>query len=175
MLSGFGFSLAEADVSSVRFENANVFVTLVFSERSGELHFGIGLLDDLYNGQERPFNLGEVRVVEPSIDREFTFLQAMTPESYQSSVSRVASILHDYGVGALKGNRAAFHSLAELRETESSRYMTEMEFRHARAEAANAWNERKFARFVELMEPFRDSLSKSEEKKLTIAKSSLSN
>jgi hypothetical protein len=98
-----------------------------------------------------------------------TFLQASTPEAVRNAVARAAGLLQPHARVALRCDPAWWDRLL-LWRSEDARLANEQEdLRRARGTAEQAWRERDWGRFVELLQPFRDSLTDAERKKLRYA------
>ncbi len=78
LLRTHNFECVRANECYLRFESKNVFAEVLFDcHRTLELDFTVGLLDDLYDGEERPFHLGEmIRYSDPIAGKDYRLLEA---------------------------------------------------------------------------------------------------
>ena len=169
--SDHSFSCVNANEYSVRYESDTVFVSVRFDNgRSFELDVEIGLRGVLYDGQERPFNLGEVLRLKGVEEKEgYTFLQASTQQRLENAINRLSSLLKLYATDLLDGNRFVFKSLADLRLKEGEEYALKRDLKLIRSEVKKAWKEKDFAKVVNLYSPIKSHITAAEKKKLEYA------
>lgn len=171
----YGFQCASSSEHCVRYENDRVFVNVRYDkERSYELDVEVGQKNVLFNGQERPFNLGEVlRLKEVEAKEQYTFLQASNQQDLVGAIRRLASLLDIYASELLQGDQFAFKALANLREREGRQYALEKELQFIRSDADKAWEAKDYAKMVRLYSPVEQLLTPAEKKKLEYAKKHL--
>ena len=171
VLERFGFETTSVESHCIRFESDRVHLTLSYGLKFPEVRLGVGLLNEVFNGRERPFFLDEiVRLADPTIDSRNTLCQASTLDRLRNALSRISTMLVEYGSDALLGRYGKFKELASLRDRECAEYKSEMELRAARPRADAAWKEKDYGKYVTIMQPFFDYLTASETKKLVLAK-----
>lgn len=175
LISQYGFKCKQADLCYLRFESDTVFAEVHYDcHRSYEIDFSIGLLDDLYDGKERSFYLGElIRLADPGNKEGYKSMQAGTSEKVIRLVSEIAGLTEKYAKDFLSGNKFCFKKLSDFREKECNQYALEIELKNIRKAVQEAWERKDYARIVRLYEPVKDHISRSEYKKLEYSRKHL--
>ena len=168
LVNEYGFRCTKSDTYYLRFESKIVFVELYYDDqRSFEMDFSIGLLDDLYEGKERPFYLVElVKYSAPNDDEDYRLIQASTPEKIAQLLPKLANLVKTYAKEFLSGNKTRFKDLSYFRENRSNQYAMGKTLKDVRAAARKAWENEDYARVIELYEPVKKYITPSERKKL---------
>ncbi len=171
LISEYNFRCVEATNYIVRFEDDKVFVSVRYdASRSYELDVEVGQLNVLFNGQERPFNLGEILRLAGVAEKEnYTFFQASELSILVNCVTRLASLLSTYAVDFLQNNKFSFKRLSDLREKECNQYELETKLTCIRKEVQIAWKNKDYSKVAELYKPVEYAISDAERKKLTFA------
>jgi len=171
LVTDYRFRCINATNYAVRFESDEVFVVVHYdADRSYELDVEIGELNILYNGQERPFNLGEVLRLEGVAEKEkYTLFQASTLPALSNCVAKLSSLLSAYAVELLQHNKFTFKRLSDLRKKECDQYELEVNLAHIRREVQIAWKNKDYAKVVKLYKPVESAISDAEKKKLAFA------
>lgn len=177
LVADYRFRCVKATNYAVRFESDEVFVVVHYDAgRSYELDVEIGELNILYNGQERPFNLGEVLRLEGVAEKErYTLFQASTLPALSNCVAKLSSLLSVYAVELLQHDKFAFKRLSDLREKECDQYELEAKLAHIRREVQIAWRNKDYAKVAKLYKPVESAISDAEKKKLAFAEKQLTN
>ncbi len=172
LTSKYGFRCKSSTSDFVRYESDKVFVVVHFdSIRSYEIGVEVGQLEALYNGQERPFNLGEILRLEGVAEKEnYTIFQADTSAALESGLSRLALLLSSYAVDYLQNDRFSFKRLSDFREKECNQYELETRLVHIRKEVRKAWENKDYVKVVELYKPVENAITAAEKKKLDFAR-----
>ena len=172
LISAYQYQCIISSEECVRYENDDVFVSVRFDNGwSNELDVEIGQKGVLFNGIERPFNLGEILRLKGAEKKEkYTSVQTSNQEYLIIAIKRIAEVLKRYAQDLLQGDQAAFLSLVSLRERECEDYEIERELTFVRNEAAKAWNKKDYKKIVQLYSSVEHYISQSEIKKLEYAK-----
>lgn len=172
LVSAYRYQCVGSSEDCVRYENDDVFVNVRFDNGwSYELDVEVGQKGVLFNGQERPFNLGEIlrlRGVEKK--EKYTFVQTSNQEYLINAIEHLAELLKRYAKDFLQGDQAAFLSITSLRERECEDYEIEQELKSVRNEVAKAWDKKDFEKIIQLYTPVERYITPSEMKKLEYAK-----
>ncbi|WP_353666536.1 hypothetical protein [Marinomonas sp. THO17] len=171
LISEYGFSVVKEDGFQVRFENDDVFLTVHYdANRSYELDVEIGQLKVLFNGEERPFNLGEVLRTERAAEgRGYRALQASDSDALESCITKLAALVSLNAKDYLLDNKFSFKRLSNLREEECNQYELKMKLEGVRREAQMAWQDKDYAKVVSLYKPVESIITEAEKKKLSFA------
>jgi hypothetical protein len=167
----YGFSRVKESDYQVRFESKNVFVDVRYdADRSYELGVEVGQLKALFDGQERPFNLGEILRVEGVIDKEkYRDFQVSDNVALGNCITKLASLVSSYAKDYLTNNKFSFKRLSDLREKECDQLELKNKLIRIRQEAQSAWKNKDYSRVVDLYRRVENIISESERKKLTFA------
>ena len=115
----FGFRRVLTDDFFARWENNDVFVQVNFdARRSFEVHAEIGQLNVLFNGEERPFNFGEVARMAGDSWSPLRTLCGTSEESLDYALKELADVLKQHGQDLLRNEAIAFAILGRQRERE---------------------------------------------------------
>lgn len=168
LINDYGFRCTHSDTYHVRFESKVVFVEIHYDgQRSFEMDFSLGLLGDLYEGKERPFYLAElIEFSTPDDDQKFPIMQASKPEKIVRLMPKLADLAKAYAKEFLFGDEIRFKNLSDLREKKCNQYVLEKKLKDVRAAVQKAWDDRDYARVIELYEPVRKHITPSELKRL---------
>lgn len=171
LVDKFGFRCTFTSTAMVRYESECVFVAIRYdANRSYELGVEVGRLQDLYNGQERPFSLNEILA-----HRNLNFgninsaILASSQSVVESCLKKMASQLLIYGEDYLNNDIFAYRELIEQRERICKNYEIKTKLSFIRNDAKVAWRNRDFKKIIELFDPVKDELNESELKKLNYA------
>ena len=168
LVNEYGFRCTQSRTYYLRFESNSVFLELHYDgQRSFEMDFSLGLLDDLYEGRERPFFLGELIKFSGTDENEnYHLMQASSPEKVAILVPKLASLVKIYAEGFFSGDKVRFKALSDFREKECNQHDLEKTLKNVRAAVQLAWRNKDYARVIKLYEPFRKHINPSELKKL---------
>lgn len=168
LTSLYGFRCMRAESTYLRFESETVFVELQYDgQGSFEIDLSIGLLDELYDGKERPFYFKElIRFAAPDSKKNYQLIQASSSENVIHSVSEMAELIQKYAKELLSGNKSSFKALSDYREKECNKYALEIELRNIRSAVKKAWEQKDYASVVKLFDPIKNQITPSEFKKL---------
>lgn len=172
LVSKYGFRCICADNYYLRFVSDVVFIEICYDrQRSFEIDFSIGLIDDIYEDKERPFYLGEiVKFSEAGSKESYKLLQASTPDKLPQLVFQLAELVRKYANNYFSGDKFRFKALSDFRERECDRYAWEIKLQHIRDAVGIAWKKKDYACIVKLYEPVKDRITQAEFKKLEYSK-----
>lgn len=173
--SKYGFHCVKKEQFFVRYESAKVFINLIFDgTRSYELGIGIGQKGITSGKHEQSFSLGEVlRCIEAPKHRAFDCVQVTTPELLSKFLFAYAELLDRYAKDLITGSESFFRRLSKCRDKECDAYEIETQLRQIRPLADEAWRNKDYAKFTDLLSPIKKHLSGSELKKFKYAKEHL--
>lgn len=165
-LESAGFSLVECSSTELLYQSEAVSVAVRRDPRDGEV--------DVYfaphpNNERTEHSLTALLALE-GIARERRPFQVYDESLLGPFLEKLAAETQTVAARLLQGDRMAFRRLAVFGKAELDKYWREMNFRHVRPEADNAWHARAFERFIALYAPFEDYLSEAEKAKLAYAR-----
>lgn len=174
LIKEYGFRCVRTDVTFVRYEAPSVFINIYHGRGSFELGFEIGLL--IKNAKsERRFSLGDIiDMVDIRRETGYTFYQVSSRDGVQEFVPKLAVLVKNYAVPALKGDQPFFQRLEEFRSKQFASYVKEMDLERIRPKVQDAWRKKNYEQVVELYESVRNYLTPLELQKLDYAKRQLS-
>lgn len=166
----YGFRRVNTDDRLVRWESTDVFVQVHFdATRSYEVGAEIGQLNVLFNGNERPFDIGEVARLAGIPWSQYKVFQASNEERLDAVLKEMADLLRQAGQALLRNDTRAFAALGKLREQECAAYAEERDLRQMRDAADKAWHQRDYRAVVALYGPHTNRLSPAEIKRYELA------
>lgn len=166
----FGFHRVMVDDRFARWENNEVFVQVQFdAERSYEVGAEVGQSKVLFNGKERPFDLGEVARMAGNSWSRFRVLHGHNEDTLDNALNELADVVKLHGHALLHNAATAFAILAKQREQECSDYAVETELRQMKATAEKAWREHDYPTIVDLYGQHKSHLSPVEVKRYEVA------
>jgi hypothetical protein len=169
-LEGAGFRLVQRDRDQLRYETAEVLVTIEWDARSGELNVFFGL-QPRKGEQPDALSLRDLLGMEGVDVPERTMPFQVAEESQlRPFLDKLAEDTRVHAQPALAGDRMFFHRLQAFRNAQAQAYMRDMELRRVRAEADKAWQKRDLEKLIGLYTPIEDQLTASEKAKLAYAK-----
>jgi hypothetical protein len=171
LMTELPFSVVSVANRAIRWESPEVFVELGLTFHGVlEVNVAIGLRDDVWNGQQRRFDLSEILELA-GVDLLTVYGRCEhTQKSVHQSVASVANAARLHAIDYLKGSRSAFGDLSRFRAKKSANYSQRTALTRMRAEASHAWEERAYAKVVAIFTPFEKILTPAESAKLTYAK-----
>lgn len=112
----YGFICVCAENYYLRFVSDVVFIEICYDrQRSFEIDFSIGLIDDLYEDKERPFYLGEIiKFSEAESKESYKLLQAGTPDILPRLVFKLAELVKKYAKDYFSGDKFRFKALSHI-------------------------------------------------------------
>lgn len=169
LVTKYDFSLVKSpNDNSVRYESAKIFVNLTYDIYTYELNLNIGLLTFDFE-EERPFNLPEIAQLLQEESNNFkSSYQAVTIAEIDDSISNIAYMLNACGDSILDGNVDSLEKLAQIRQEN----FKDMKDSWNRGKLKKLWDKKDYSSVIELLESL-SALSKSEQKKLDIAKKNI--
>jgi hypothetical protein len=169
-LEGLGFRIARDEPTYLLYETTEVFVSIAWDPRLGELNVSLGrrprtnepadtfLLEDL---------LAMKGLAQP--ERRMPF-QVADVHRLQPFVCKLADELQLHAQPALAGDQMFFHRLKAFRNAQAHAAMRDAALRRVRAQAEEAWRGQDFGRTVDLYESIEEQLTDAERHKLAYAK-----
>jgi hypothetical protein len=169
-LEGAGFRLTQSGPARLQYETAQVFVTVEWDTRSGELNVFVGLQSS--KGEtHNAFSLTDLLALE-GVDvpeRRMPF-QVAEESKLGPFLDKLAADMQVHAQPALAGDRMFYRRLKAFRSAQAQAYMRDMELRRVRTEADAAWQKRELDKMVALYSSIEDQLTASEKAKLAYAK-----
>jgi hypothetical protein len=165
-----GFRCTQDGPVQLKYETDNVFVTVTWDCRSGEISEFIGL-QPRKGERENGFSLSDLLAME-DVDlpeRKMPF-QVADENRLGPFVERLAEDTRAFAQPALAGDRMYFRRLKTFRNATTQTYMRSMTLQRVRSEAEEAWLKRDFDRVIDLYASIENDLSESEQGKLDYAK-----
>jgi hypothetical protein len=165
-----GFRPAHGDFHTLRYETADVFVSIEWDARSGELELYVGLQPKA--GESRnAFALSDLLEMEKGgVGVRNTPFQVAEESRLMPFLEQLATDARTYASSALAGDRMYFRRLGTYTDSRARTLMLDLDLRRVRAEAEKAWRERDLERVRRLYASIEEHLSGSEKKKLEYAK-----
>ena len=97
---------------------------------------------------------------------DLPYFQASTTAGVKSCVSKLSTLVERYAREVLLANTDVFNQLINIRSLNSQR----IKLTQIRIDAESAWKNKNYHNVVHLYESIKDSLTKTEQKKLQFAK-----
>jgi hypothetical protein len=165
-----GFRCLQPEPTLLRYETENVFVTITWDPRSGEIGEFIGLRSRK-GEREDGFSLSDLLAME-GVDlpeRKMPF-QVADESRLGPFLEKLAEDTSTFARSALAGDRMYLRRLKTFRNTAAQTYMRSLTLQNVRSQAETAWHRREFDRVVDLYTSIESDLSGSERGKLEYAK-----
>lgn len=167
----YGYRVAESDDGYVRLDSDNASIQVVYDRRRS---FEVAVtFSEQENGnllRRIPFNLGEVyREFEVPESSKRCYFQSADVANVRAFLADTCGLLLDHCRPILAGDRDAFEAVNERRSREAESYTRQVQMAAVRKQADDAWRNKRFEEFVNLLGTFRDALSDAEKKKLDYA------
>jgi len=164
-----GFEVVKKDATLVRFESKHVFVNVYHGRASFELGIEMARLAvpeeqvTIYDaiqraGAEESEGLGK-----------HVMFQVSTREGVREFVPKLASLLQKYGDPFLRGDEDAYREAVQAQKSAATQYEKEVALAKMRREAETAWQEKDYAKIVELYGEWSGELSEVEARRLLYA------
>lgn len=173
LLAEFGYEASRADGYSIRFERTPTFVELDYdAQRSHEVSIWLSDGDEL----EPPLELVDAlraTECEPKDVEGVALMQTDSPADLDVLLQRAAQALRDCGSDFVAGDTNAFAAARELRSQRAESYTVNLQNRSALAAADDAWAAKDYGRVHDLLNPIRDSLGSSYQRRLEFAEKKL--
>jgi hypothetical protein len=165
-----GFRRLHLSPTLLRYEAENVFVTITWDPRSGEIDELIGL-QPRKGERGDGFSLSDLLAMEGADvpERKMPF-QVADESRLGPFLEKLAEDTSTFARSALAGDRMYFRRLKTFRSAAAQAYMRSMTLQNVRSEAEKAWHRREFDRVVDLYTSIESDLSGSERGKLEYAK-----
>lgn len=171
----FGFSKScsrpNPQALIVRYENAEMFVNVMFGPPSYEPEMGFGRrgFDDLPSS----FSFGAGDLIQLETDAASS-TKSMQSEPIAREVAWLASLLAESGKDCLSGKVEPFHEMKLRRDSATKRLNQDNRKLERASEANAAWIAKDYRRFVELFAEQEGAVSPVDQKRLKIAMKRLS-
>ena len=173
----FGFRCVQTEMTLVKFESPDVFVTVYHGRASYEIGVEIGLMNVSPSQSAPPFTIRDIvefngAAKKTGYTREVTF-SASTPELVKKFVYALADLVRIYAVPVLNGDNAVIKQLEEFRSKEAEQFENESRMHQIRSKADIAWQRKDYASLVNLYEQVNEFLTPAETKKMEYARKKL--
>jgi hypothetical protein len=167
VLAEKGFACTEATPYVIKFESANVFVTLLHDPRSYEIDVVFALKTD----SSKKYTLRDMldAVLSPS-HSEPNFIQASEPDRVIKCVKIVADLLQKHGQNILIGESAVYQQMWKVMRLRNEAYTKEVVQEPIRKAAEEAWHYHDYVKVRDLYESIAVDLTPVEKKRLEYAK-----
>lgn len=170
----FGFRCVRSDVTFVRYESSDVFVNVFHGRGSYELGVEIGLSSGQLGVEGELFTLREViATADPEAEKTHYAFQVSKPEEVRKFVPRLAELVRQFAGPALRADPVFLRRLHELHSKRGRERTVEYALYSVRGKAAEAWRQKNYQRFVDLLEPVEKDLTPLEVRKLDYARKQL--
>jgi hypothetical protein len=165
-----GFRCTQDGSARLEYETDNVFVTVTWDCRSGEINENIGL-QPRRGEQKYGFSLSDLLAMEGAdlSERKMPF-QVANENRLGPFVEKLAEDTKEFAQPALAGDRMYFRRLRTFTNAAARIYMRGMTLRGVRSQAEEAWQKRDFERVIYLYSSIENDLSRSERGKLDYAR-----
>lgn len=169
-LEDAGFRLAKRDPTRLQYETDQVFVTVEWDSRSGEINVFVGRQPR--NDEPRDaFSLRDLLAMQDVQVPERTMPFQVSEEGRLGLfLEKLAEDIRTHGQSALAGDRMFFRRLRAFRNAQSHAYMRDMELRRVRSKAEKAWRKRELEKVIDLYTSIENDLTESERGKLDYAR-----
>ena len=165
--SEMGYRRTESTPSRIRFESPTVFVELVYD---GNRSYELGLLVGRVGSQNPPFTIDEILRLRGALEaKAFSLEQVTTRDALDRWLEELAGVLRTFGSDFIAGDESSFVEIEEQRQAEVANYAIDRELRAARAKVEVAWRKKDYASVVQVLQPLRAALTKTEIGKLEFA------
>lgn len=167
----YGYRAVDSDDSYVRLDSDNASIQVVYDRRRS---FEVAVtFSEQENGnllRRIPFNLGEVyrQFAVPEASKR-CYCQSADVAKVHAFLAETCGLLLDHCRPILAGDRDAMKAVNERRSREAAYYTRQVQVEAVRKQAEDAWRNKRYAEFVNLLGRFRDALSYTEKKKLDYA------
>lgn len=168
-----GFVITESAPTRLVLESSLVRIFVGFDAgRSFELEVSIGLRSDIAAAtSEPPYRLAEVLGSLGMAKRDrFETVQVTTDGAMERFLDLMAKALKVHAQDFIEGDISAFRHVARYRDQECRSYRRDQELARAREVAAAAWAKKNYGDVVRALTPVKDLLSRSDLRRLEIAK-----
>ena len=169
LVESYGYSVEVSTPTSIVFRSSSVRVVVAFdARRSYELDVIAGRITQGLGPEYRLDEiLGSLGVPEGG---QWRTPQVTTRAALETFLRKMADLLREYGGDLLGGSAVAFAEVERYRMGRSQRYAAERQLRRAKERAVTAWRSERYAEVVEVLSPVMSMLSKSDAKRLEIAR-----
>ncbi len=158
-----GYAVAESTPTLVRFESPTESIRFMHDRLSYEIESDFALEPSSLRVTLRD-------VVETTSPDTNTFLQASTRDAIQSSVKKLALLLHTYADSVIRGDLGAFQRIRDVAAQRDEKYTIAVTQNPIRREADEAWHRRDYGRVRRLYESIEDGLGAAERSRLEYAR-----
>ena len=169
-LRSFGFEQIQVNVDSVRYESVRTYILIFYETYSFEIGLEIGSL--IEKSMRFPMS-AVIRLFEPEEADRYRDYAAQTAEEIERGVSKLASQIARYANAGLFDDPELFEHLRDVTDHSIRKHWRESELSYMRQKLEIAWREKNYAKVVDLLEPMRADLTRSELKKLEFSKNQL--
>ncbi len=166
VLADRGFACIETTSCFVKFTSPNVSLVVFHDPFSFQIDVVYARVDALlqryvlHNMLEAAFVPGH---------KEYALFQASEPDRVIAVVKTIAELLRKYGGGVLVGDLAEYQRIGEFVRQKSEAFTKEVVQSPIRNAAEDAWQERDFAKVIDLYKQIEADLTKIERKRLEYA------
>jgi hypothetical protein len=169
-LEDAGFRLKHHELSRLHYETEQVFLTVEWDRRSGELNVFVGPQPTKGEPPD-PISLRDLLstmgVNEPEAKTPF---QVAEEHRLGPFLDKLAEDTRVHAGPALAGDRMFFRWLRTSRTARAQAHTQEIEIRRIRGEAEMAWRKRELDKLIDLYASIEDHLTASERAKLSYAR-----
>ncbi len=163
-LTDLDFSEVEALPTIVRYQKGNVEVDIYHGRQSYEIGLGVTAFGTRYGISEI------IRIEDNKAANQFRYVASTTEKGVDNGLEELSSILKQYGYSALAGDPNFYSILDRHRKSWSEDYALDVLAEQLRPQANEAFRHKNYLLAAELYSRIKERLSKSEVKKLSVAK-----
>ncbi len=168
-LHDLGFGPVQEEVTFVRYESPSVFVNIYHGRSSFELGVEVGRLEE----PREAITLYDIISWAGALNAEgfgqHVMFQVSSPKGVQQFVSKLASLVQQYGMPFLQGNYTAYKEVLEARSHAAADYEKQVQLLDLRRRAEAAWEAKNFAEVVQLYSSMKPHMTTLEVKRLDYA------
>jgi hypothetical protein len=170
-LERYGYCVAEAGSTIVRYEGSLGFVNVYYGRSSYEIGVEVGPPGE---EQMASYSMSElIRLKDDEEAKSYRNPVVTSSQTIKGFVAIQAQRLKDYGQPILSGNTTVWHVLEQQRKRWSEEYAMDVLVSQVRSEAENSFRAHNFKRVIELLSPVEYRLTPAERKKLEYARRKL--
>ena len=100
---------------------------------------------------------------------DYKLYSAHSYENLCKCLPKLAEILKSCGATCLKGDTSLYEKILFDKKRRTNQWCSEQEFKQVKKSASVAWDNKDYSKFIEILDPFTNTLSPSEKKKLEYA------
>lgn len=171
LIENYEFKLSDIERGNnyiaLKYLSEGVFVNFYYGSPSFELDFYIGRVGIEDKLDKEGFTSGDLLFF--SDDARWSNYKLYSAHSYKNlckCLPKLAQLLKICGADCLTGESAAYEKMLFEKKNKTNQWCNQQEFKQIKKAASEAWKNKDYVKFIELLEPVVNTLSLSEKKKL---------